>query len=215
MVGMDLSRLPLPRRPGTPVALPPLLDAVSERWWALPPRFRQLVIAVGVVAVLALAGRGATTSPWGPPVTVKVLAHDLPAGSPLTAADLVAARWPADLVPSDAITELSAQARLRAPGVAGSVLTDRHVAAGTAGLLPDDGSVAVSVPMDGLPALATGDVLDVVATATDGSARRVATAARVVAVDGAWLWLAVARDDADAVTAAGATGRLSVAVRPG
>ena len=103
--------------------------------------------------------------------------------------------------------------RLAGPVRAGAVLTRGALATGVAGLL-DDGDAAVAVPVDGLPTVTAGDRVDVVATRNDGTGARVASAARVLAVDGAFLWLGVPTDRVDAVAAAGAAGRLTLAVRP-
>lgn len=219
---MDLPRLPQltrraadvrVRRPSAaPVALPAMLDRVSERWWRLSPRLRAIVLVTLSVVVLALVGRGATTSPWGPPRQVLVLRADLPAGAPVGPDDVDHVQWPAELVPTDALGELPEDARVRGPAAADAVLTGRHLVSGLAGLL-QAGEAAVSVPTDGLPAVVAGDVVDVVAATPDGAGHRAATAARVVAVDAAFLWLAVDRGQVDAVAAAGATGRVTLAVR--
>lgn len=225
---MDLPRLPRPttrRRPapgrpgahGAPFVLPPVLDRVAERWWALSPRWRATLLVTLAVVALGLVGRGATASPWGPPRPVVVAAVDLPAGHPLSPGDGRRASWPTDLVPTDAIEadELAVMAdhRLAVPVPAGAVLTRRVLVQGVAGLL-HEGESAVAVPVDGLPSVAAGDVVDVVASRTDGGGQRVATGARVLALDGAFLWLGVPGDRVDAVAAAGAAGRLTLAVRP-
>lgn len=199
--------------------LPPWADTMSERWWSLSPRVRAVVLAALAVAALALVGRGATRSPWGPPVAVLVAAGDVAAGSAIGPDDVRVARWPARLVPADALTgapagALPPDARARWPVPAGSILTTRHLGAGMAGLV-GDGEAAVSVPRDGLPTLGVGDVVDVIASDLDGRGTRVAVGARVLASDGAFLWLAVPGDRVEAVAAAGAAGRITLAVRPG
>lgn len=225
---MDLPRLPRPtspRRPapgrpgahGAPFVLPPVLDRGAERWWALSPRSRAVVLLALAVVALGLVGRGATASPWGPPRPVLVAATDLPAGHALSPGDGRPTSWPAELVPADALDadDLAAAAdhRLAVPVPAGGVLTRGALVRGVAGLL-HDGESAVAVPVDGLPSVAAGDVVDVVASRTDGGGQRVATGARVLALDGTFLWLGVPVDRVDAVAAAGAAGRLTLAVRP-
>lgn len=214
---MDLRRLLTRASHGPPFTLPPLLDAAAERWWALSPRWRTVLLVAVAVAALALVGRGATASPWGPPRPVLVAERDLPAGHLLSAADARPASWPEDLVPAGAFgaDELATAGdrRLAVPVPAGGVLARGAVVDGVAGLL-DDGHSAVAVPVDGLPTVDAGDVVDVVATRTDGGGQRVASGARVLALDGTFLWLGVPADRVDAVAAAGAAGRLTLAVRP-
>ncbi len=228
---MDLPRLLRPSRPapsarraalrGAPVALPPRLDAAAERWWRLPPRVRGGILVTLVVLALAVVGRGATASPWGPPRPVLVAASDLPGGHALVLGDARGAEWPADLVPADALTAEDLRGaptgpdapRLAGPVRAGAPLARGDLVTGVSGLV-GDGEAAVAVPVDGLPTVTAGDRVDVVATRTDGTGQRVASAARVLAVDGAFLWLGVPTDRVDAVAAGGAAGRLTLAVRP-
>lgn len=221
---MDLPRLPrpLPRRRrsrgGAPPPLPRVLDGLVERWWRLLPRVRLGIGLLVAVAALALVGRGATASPWGPSRTVLVAATDLATGQALTPGVTASASWPTALVPDDALSAddlatADGDVRVAGPIVAGSVLVRRHVVTGIAGLL-DDGQAAVPVPVDGLPQVVAGDLVEVVATSPDGVGRRVASAARVLAVDGGFLWLGVPADRVDPVAAAGAAGRLTLAVRP-
>lgn len=202
---------------GAPFVLPAWLDVAVERWWALAPRWRVVLLGGLAVVALALVGRGATASPWGPPREVLVAAGDRPAGHPLSPADARPATWPEDLVPTDALAagDLASggDLRLAAPVADGAVLTRAMLVDGVAGLL-DDGDAAVAVPVDGLPALVPGDGVDVVAARTDGGGQRLATGARVLALDGDFLWLGVPADRVDAVAAAGAAGRLTLAVRP-
>lgn len=201
---------------GAPIALPPVLDRLADRWWALPPRVRTATLVVLVVVALALVGRGATASPWGPPGPVLVAATDLPAGHPVSTADVRVATWPTGLVPDGALTapaDVPADARTSGPVTAGTVLTPHLLADGVTGLLAE-GRTAVPVPGDGLGSVRPGDRVDVVATSMDGSGRRVATGADVLAVDGEHLWLGVDADAVDAVAAAGAAGRITLAVRP-
>lgn len=206
------------RRPaarGAPVVLPRLLDIASERWWGLTPRARAVVGALVVVGALALVGRGATASPWGPPTEVLVAVRDLPAGHALTMADAEAARWPADLVPDAPVTAsgLGGDLRLAVPVARGAPLAGSHLVTGLAGMLVD-GQAAVPLPSEGLPTVAAGTRVDVVAGSPDGLGTRVATDARVLAVEPDVVWLGVPLDRVDAVAAAGAAGRVTLAVRP-
>ena len=210
---MDLRRLlaPLTARTGAPPTVPPRLDRLAEAWWSRTPRTRAVIVGALVAVGLVALGGQAARSPWGPPVRVPVAAADLPGGARLTPD---AVRWvdhPAALVPDD-VLEVPA-GRLTGPAVAGTVLTERHVAADLTDLMAT-GEVAVAVPVDGLPMLAAGSRVDALAAGHDGTGRRLAVGARVLAHDGAWLWLAVPAEASAAVAAAGTTGSLSLAVRP-
>lgn len=215
---MDLPTL-LPRRTtgGPPLALPPVLDRCSDRWWGLPPRLRGVVLAVVVVLALAAVGRGAARSPWGPPTRVLVAGTDLAPGDPVAADALTEATRPADLLPDDALAgleQLPAQARVRGVVPAGSVLTRRHLASGVAGLL-EPGETAVPVARDGHPPLQAGQLVDAVVTTTQGTGSTVATRARVLAVDGTWAWIAVPVDQVEVLAGAAGSGQLVLAVRGG
>jgi pilus assembly protein CpaB len=217
--GMDSSRIRdlLPGlTSGGPPVLPAWLDRLSERWWGLPPRARAALVVAGIVLALVAIGRGATRSPWGPPVPVLVAAADLEPGVPVGAAELRSAQWPAGLAPNDTITalaDLPADARMRSAVPAGTPLTGRHLVSGLAGLVAP-GHVAVSVPRDGLPIVPTGALVDVVTAGVHGEAARVTAGARVLALDGDWVWLGVPAEQADAVATAAVTGRVLLAIRP-
>jgi pilus assembly protein CpaB len=173
------------------------------------PRFRRprtplhaaRQVAAGLLTVLALvlalrpspapAGAGAPDA-----VPVAVSAHDLAAGTILTAADLATARYPPGAVPAGVAGD---PGRLLGRALAGSVrarepITDaRLVGPGVTSLLPD-GQVAAPVRLADLAVAAlvhTGDRVDVLATAAD------ATAAEVVA-EGALVVAATGTDDAGA-----------------
>lgn len=215
---MDPSRLfPALGTSGAPPALPAALDRASEGWWALSPRLRAAIVMVLLVAGLAVLGRGATRSPWGPPVAVVVAAADLSPGAPIGPGDLRTASWPADLVPANALvdpTDLGTDARVRGPIPAGTALTPQHLVTGVSGLV-EPGEAAVPLPTDRVAGIQAGEVVDVVATSVHGTGQRVADGARVVAVDADWIWLAVRLDQVEAVAAAGTTGQALLAVRPG
>lgn len=196
--------------------LPAWLDRLSERWWGLPPRARATLVVVAIVLALVVVGRGATRSPWGPPVPVLVATADLEPGAPIDPGQLRAAQWPADLVPDDSITalaDLPDDARVRSSVPAGAPLTGRHLVSGLAGLVAP-GHVAVSVPRDGLPIVPTGARVDVVTAGVHGESARVTAGARVLALDGDWVWLGVPAEQADAVATAAVTGRVLLAIRP-
>lgn len=218
---MDLLRL-LPRRSrdrpgpgGAPITLPAPFDGISERWWRLSPRLRAGLVVALVVLLLALAGRGAARSPWGAPTPVLVTTSDLAPGQAVGVGVVGGADWPAQLVPDDALTDLGqlpADARVRGAAPAGTVLTERHLATGVAGLVDAD-EAAVPVPRDGQPPLRAGQVVDAIVTTVQGTASRVAPDARVLAVDADWLWVAAPAGRADALAGAATSGQLVLVVR--
>ena len=198
---------------GPPLALPPLLDAASERWWGLRPRARAVLVIALALAIALVAVARILTEPYGAPTTVLVTTRDLPAGHDLGAADLRRRTWPASLVPPGATDRR--QGRLALPLVAGSVLVASHLdGEGPARGLAES-SVAVAVPRELLPELAIGDRLDVLATGADGTGVIVAQDAVVVAADPTTLWLATDRGAAAGVVAAVLRGAVGVALLPG
>jgi hypothetical protein len=200
---------------GAPVALPPRLDVLSERWFAARPRTRVALLA-GAVGLLLLVGAAhLIASPFGPPQTVLVATGDLPAGHRLDASDLRATGWPRELVPAGALAVRGdgVGRTLRAPLPAGAVATDRHLGdLGLADLLPAD-RAGVPVPIDLLPDLEVGTRLDLVGRDVHGQPIALAADALVVGDDGDALWLAVTPGDAPGVAAAAAAGVLTTVVR--
>jgi Flp pilus assembly protein CpaB len=200
---------------GAPVALPPRLDRLSERWWAARPRTRAVMLACGAGLVLLVGLAHVAASPFGPPQTVLVATRDLPAGHPLSVADLRTTGWPRDLVPAGALSSRDPwpDRTLRAPLPAGAVATDRHLGdLGLADLLPD-GRAGVPVARDLLPDLRVGTRVDLVGRDLHGQAVTLTADAFVVGDDGDTQWLAVAPRDAAAVAAAAAAGTLTTVVR--
>ena len=191
---------------------------------------RQVAAAVLTLSALALALRPSpapAVADGHATVPVVVAARDLPAGTVLTAGDLVTADYPSAAAPAgvagDARTVLgqvlAGGVRTREP------ITDaRLVGPGVTALLPA-GQVAAPVRLADLAVAAlvhTGDRVDVLATATDApSAELVAEDALVVAATGAdeqagggLLLLAV--DDATAahLAAAATSATLTVTLPP-
>lgn len=199
------------RLDGPPLALPPVLDRVAERWSGWPPRARVAAIAVLAVAALALAGRGAVRSPWGPPVEVLLAAHDLRGGQRLTAGDLAATTWPRDLVPPDAL-DAPGDGVLLGPVPAGTVVTARHLGETGIGEGLPAGRAAYPLPLDQLPPLLPGQVVDLVAGGPDGQGQRLAAAGRVLAVDDTHVWVEVVREEAVGLAGASAFGAVTVVV---
>jgi Flp pilus assembly protein CpaB len=201
---------------GPPPVLPPALDRVAEVWAAAGTRARMILVGVAIFGLAALAGRGAATSPWGGEVGVLVAAADLPAGHRLEPGDLSVAAWPGRLVPPDAPTDPAAVAgRPLSVGLpSGGLVTAAHLApGGVASGLPV-GSVAFPLPLPDGVGLAPGQRLDLVAGDGAGGGSRLASGARVLSVDGAIAWLAVARDEAPALAGAGGWGEVTVAILP-
>lgn len=197
---------------GPPPTLPDLLDRASERWFALPPRARAGLLVLLAVALATFAGAGAVRSPWGPPVDVLVTTVDLDAGAPLDPSQVRTERRPARLVPPDAVLDPPAAGH-RAAGtiVAGTVLTDRHLAGEDpiTGTLAD-GRAAYPVAADVLPPLRPGQRLDLVAGDLEGRGRLLARDVRVVSASDGTVWLDVRREDAPAIAAAALRDGLQV-----
>lgn len=201
---------------GPPPTLPVPLDRLSERWAYCPPRLRLAVQLAVLLAVLAVAGRGATRSPWGAPSAVLVARANLPAGHVLQTADLVTTRWPARLVPagspSEAPSVIGTPLAIGLP--VGSLLTSAHLARGgvAAGLSADQVAVPVKVP-EGVR-LTSGQHIDLVALDPDGRGVPLASDASVLAVEGEYVWVAVRHREAPAVAATAAQGEVGVALLP-
>lgn len=210
---MSLPRLlagPLPR-------LPAPVDHAARVWAGLPGRVRLLARVVGLAAVLVAAAGGLARGPWGPPVPVLVTTRDVAAGTPVLPQATTIASRPAELVPTAALTSVAslppdALAAVRLP--AGTVVTTGLVVAGGPGGLATDGSAVVAVDATLLPPLTIGSRLDLAVPGLDGTTRIAARDVVVVADDGTWRWLRVARDDVEAVAAGISDGRLVAAVLP-
>jgi len=201
------------RLDGAPATLPRPLDLLSERWFRAGPRLRlALALALALAAAAAFTVR-MTSSPWGPPTSVLVAQHDLVLGQDLTAGDVRADRWPADLVPADAVTALS-DANLTVALPAGTVLRAQHLAGGGVAAALDTGQAAVAVPRDLLPAVPPGSQIDLVGAAGDGSATVLATAVPVLRVEDEDVWVAVARPVSADVAGAAAAGALTAVLLP-
>lgn len=172
-----------------------------------------MLLAVGVAALVALAGARGLAAPHGADVTVLVAAEDLPVGADLADPDaLITQRWPADLVPPAATAD--AAGVLGGPLPAGAVLTEPHIAGEGVGALAGPGRAAVPLQRDLLPVLPIGARLQVVTTEADGTGRLLSGDAEVVAADDEALWVAVADDAAGDLAAAGLRGSVAVTVLP-
>jgi pilus assembly protein CpaB len=187
------------------------------------------LVAGGLAAGAVAAGLSAVAPDQEPVAQVVAAARDLPAGTELSDADVVALDLPEAAVPGGAARSADAvRGRVLAgPVRAGEALTDVRLL-GT-GLLAGggpDGAVAVPVRVaePALPLLVQpGDRVDVLATALEGeqAARAVVSDVAVLAVppaadspEGSLLVVAAAPGAAARLAAAAVTSRLSVVVRP-
>ncbi len=189
---------------------------------------RRRLVASGLVAG-AVAVALPTLAPPSPPVTaVLTAAHDLAAGSVLSAEDLVTRALPEDVVPDGTLLRQTAVGRFLAGAVrSGETLTDVRLVG--ASLLTDAGEDLVAVPVRlADPATAqllhAGDRVDVLAASTDPDAPPVATVvaasvlvlavpARTADLDGALVLVAAPAQTASRLAAAEVSSRLSVLVR--
>lgn len=200
----------LDRLDGSPFALPRGLDRLSERWWSLAPR-RRFVGILLLVALIVTAGLShVATTPYGPPATVLIAAHDLGVGHELGPGDVRRTSWPEGLIPDGALT--NANGRLAAPLPAGGVLTDRHLASGGVAALLPAGTVAVPLPIEAIPAIEPGQSIDLIGRDVQGAGGVLARDAQVLSVDLADVWVAVRREQAPDVAAAAATGTITIVV---
>lgn len=193
---------------------------------------RQVAAALLTVLALVLALRPAPVPAAGvsPPVPVVVAARDLPAGTALSATDVVRTELPRGAAPDGAMRDAGTLVGrlLAAPVRRGEPLTDVRLAG--AGLLDAGDTDLLAVPVrlaDAATAalLHAGDHVDVLAAATSpgaaAQAQVVVDDAQVLAVpataqdsgDGALVVLAADAEVARRLAAAAVSSRLSVAVR--
>lgn len=124
-------------------------------------------------------------SPTTRTVDVVVAAHDLTAGTTLTAADLALARYPPELVPEGALSTLSEaqSATSTLPITHGTPLTPAMVGGTGSMAAPGERLAAFRLSDAGLRALmSVGDRVTVVATTDEGDVTTLATRVRVVAL---------------------------------
>ncbi|MBW3561797.1 MAG: hypothetical protein KY437_04800 [Actinobacteria bacterium] len=191
---------------GGPPTLPGALDAVAERWAALPPRVRFAVASAAAVVILLVAGAGAARSPWGPPVDVFVAARDLPAGHLLSSEDLRRVPWPAELAPTRTVPPEGRTLTVGLP--AGTPLGDAHLGDGGLASLLEQDEAAFPLPGGDVAELRAGQRVDLVAGDPGGAGLRLASEARVLTTAGDIAWIAVQRDEAPALAGAAAWGRV-------
>jgi pilus assembly protein CpaB len=188
-----------------------------------------LLIAAAFSATAGHRGRAAERPPPTSPVLVAV--RDIPAGTTLQRSAIGIARLPASLVPAGAVRSAAAALgrTVGAPVRRGEPITDvRLVGRALATALAGTGAVAAPVRLadsDTAGLLRPGDTVDVLAAAQrgdSGSARVVATDARVMTVpppdpdstaDGALVVLAMPENAARSVAAAATSGQITVTLR--
>jgi Flp pilus assembly protein CpaB len=185
-------------------------------------RHRRLLAALFAACAAALTL--AAAHPHAEGVRVLVAAHDLTAGTRLSAADVAERVFPAETVPSGAVHHASGRV-LADPVRRGEPLTDAHLRSG--GLLPLGDPAAVAAPIRLADAaiarlLHPGDHVDVLAAHADTPlpARTVASAVPVIAVpepgpdpdEGALIVIRTDREQAALLARASVDSRLSVAI---
>lgn len=171
-------------RRGRPVALPRFLDGASERWAALSPRRRRLVVcaAIGLLVGAGEARVHLAQQQWGgEPVDVLVAdGEQVPGETPSTSRASV----PPALVPPGAVDAVDDAAALALPLVDGAVLTEAHLDARGPGAGLGDDLRAVPIEVDEGWGVAAGGWVDVwVLGAGDVPAEQVAEGRPVLAID--------------------------------
>lgn len=188
-----------------------------------------LLIAAAFSVTAGHHGRAVTRPP--PTAPVVVAARDIPGGTTLQPSATRIARLPTSLVPAGALRSVDAAIgrTVGAPLRRGEPITDvRLVGRALAAELAGTGAVATPVRLadsDTARLLRPGDTVDVLAApqrGDAGSARVVATDARVMAVplpdpdstaDGALVVLAMPENAARTVAAATTSGQITVTLR--
>ncbi len=182
-----------------------------------------LVLVVGVTRVV-LASRHVVTE-LGHTRTVLVATTDLPAGHVVTSVDVAAEHWPVGLlpdgvpaIPSDAVGQV-----VRSPVASGEPLTTFRLGAGRHGLLSDERSVTLPLPL-APPPVEVGDAVELFAVSVvefdDGVQPFVRPAsvrladARIAAVDDRGITVIVSEDAVRAVLESLAGGTVDIVGRP-
>lgn len=185
-----------------------------------------ICVAVCVSVVQRVQDAERTRLRWGTTTELLVARRDLPPGWAIGPDDLRRVEWPTALVPSGALDELPAGARLRAPVAQGEALVAHRIDGSERGewaALLTPGQVAIQLPLPApLPGAAAGDLVDVLAPDTAMSpdltagveAERVATGARLLHVDEQHATVAVRSDEAVDTAGAALGGLVAVVVRP-
>ncbi len=177
-----------------------------------------LALATAALVLDQIAALRAARRQWGEARPVLVARHDLAAGQAVTPGDTRTARWPAALLPFDAVTDLVGPTVVAVPIAAGEPLVRRRLgragAGPVAGRLPP-GTRGVTVPVgDVAIAVQPGDRVDVVAAGAgpEGSGAVVAAGAVVIVSSPTEVVVAVGVRDLGAVAGAMADGQVLLAI---
>lgn len=208
-----------PRLDGPYPVLPRPLDALSERWAALPPRVR-LAVAGLVVVAMAVAVQvrvQRAEQRWGgAAVPALVAARDLAVGAPPDALRRV--QLPPAAVPPGAVTGVPTDAVLAQALPEGAVLTGAHLdPRGPAAGLPP-GHRALPVPVQEGWGILAGAWVDVWVLAGETPAHRVATSRNVLEVrtdgSGVTALVGLAQDEVAATSEGLAAGSVLLSHAP-
>ncbi len=197
---------------GPPLAWPPVVDHLAERWWAARPRTRAAIVVAFVVLVVLAGTAHAATGRDGPPTTVYVATHELQPGDVLGPGDVRRRDWPRDLVPDGAVERPTGTVRALVP--TGAVITTGHLGEDAIAAAVTTGQVAVPIPLELAPALRPGSAIDLIGPGPDGRGERLAGDARIIGHDADLVWVGVDAEASVAVSAAIGNGTLAIALRP-
>ena len=132
------------------------LPGGRRRYWLV------VAAAAGItgLAVAAIAGMAGGGPSWGEPTPVVVATQAIEAGQPLDAGNTETRRYPAQVLPPDAISALAGDEVASAAFQVGDVVTAARL-----GGIPIGNRIEVAVPAHtAMPLLAPGDQVDVLVT---------------------------------------------------
>jgi Flp pilus assembly protein CpaB len=194
--------------------------------WRRRIRRHRRPIAAALAGLCVLAIIGTVSEDGGATTTVVIAATDIPAGTTLSPDDLTTAEYPSDLAPRGISGD---PATLTGEVVTAGVTTGEVITASRLlGSRPEAGRGLVAAPVRLADAgvaglLAPGDVVDVIAASTDGSAKVVARKARVITrpippatfgtQTGSLVLLAVTPDEATTIAGVATTRQLSAVLQ--
>lgn len=189
-------------------------------WWLV---VGLLAVTVGWSVSRVVADAEAASQRWRSGRPVLVATRDVSAGDELEASDVALVERPSQLVPEGALSELPADAVLRAAVFDGEIVVRGRIAPtgvrGLAATLPDHTrAVAIPVEPGTAPPLALGDLVDVLVALPPESAGggppgfALASDATVVDVGEHAVTVAVERDLAPHIAVALASGAVTLAL---